>query len=24
MGWLEASQPDGTSAGHPIEIAYAT
>jgi len=21
MGWLGASQPGGTSAGHPIEIA---
>ena len=23
MGWLEASQPDGASGGHPIEIASA-
>ena len=23
MGWLDASQPDGASAGHPIEIASA-
>ena len=23
MGWLETSQPDGASAGHPIEIASA-
>jgi len=23
MGWLDASQPDGASGGHPIEIASA-